>query len=316
MKLLFNSDDTLATAELKELLGFIDADIKFANIRSKIITATNDVIAVVGKEMYDLAVLEYEKAPEAENKNKDLIFSMRNPIAIQAYRLFAPHNDLSHTNKGRLNRLEDKEKTAFEWMIDKDDKALEKSYYRAMDDLIMYLESSIEAWEETEAYKKTHSLFISTANEFDDIFPIGNSRLLFLKLAPGIRRCEDNNIKARIGEALYTSLKEDPSTNKDLVKKIKEACVYSSMAWAMRRLSVQLFPEGVLQGFVSERMTINAKKAPEYNEPYAVAHYFEADAKEIFKEIETIIYQLNKLPDEVIEPITFNPDSNDKFLST
>ena len=321
MKLLFNSDVNLATAELKELLGFLDADIKFANIKSKIITATNDVINLVGKTTYDLAVTEYEKADDDNSKNTDLIFNVRNPIAIQGYRKYAPHNDVSHTNKGRVNRIEENEKTPFEWMIANDNKALERSYYEALDDLIKYLDENIASWKETDQYKLTHNLFIRTANEFDDFFPIGNSRLLLLKLAPGIRKCENKNIKSRIGIELFNTLKtqqkeNSEEINEELLYKIKEACVYKSLAWAMRRLSVQLFPEGVLQAFVSERMTLNAKKPAEFNEAISAAHYWDLDAKESFKDIETIITKLNLPADEAIEPIQFSADINDNFLST
>lgn len=314
MKLLFK--DATGNVELKSLLGFLDLDLKFANIKAKIITATNDVINVVGQEMYDLAISEYEKADDATDKNNDIIFNFQYPIAIQAYRKFAPHNDLSHTNKGRVNRIEDKEKTPFEWMIEKDNQALERSYYEALDDLIRYLEKNIAAWKETDSFKKTHELFITTAAEFDDVFPIGNSRLLLLKLAPGLRKAEDEEIKPRIGAELFTSLKEDASTNVLLVKKIKEAMVYKALAWGMRRLNAQLFPEGVLQGFISDRITMNARKAPEFNEAYTAAHFFEEDSKTVLIDIESIITKLNQIVGEEIAPMIYQSNSDDKYLTT
>lgn len=315
MKLLFEKVAGKGNEELKSLLGFLDLDLKFANIKAKIITATNDVINLIGKETYDLAVAEYEKADDDNTKNDDLIFNVRNPIAIQAYKKFAPHNDVSHTNKGRINRIEDKEKTPFEWMINKDNEALERSYYEALDDLIKYLDENIVSWKETDQYKSTHSLFIANAADFDQFFPIGNSRLLVLKLAPGIRQAENNDIKPRIGESLFTALKADPSTNEALVYKIKEVCAYKALAWAMRRLSVQLFPEGVLQGFTSERMTIKATKAPEFNEAFSAAFYFDADAKKALNDLESMITKLNA-PLVVVEPLSPIADIFDKFIST
>ena len=309
MELLFT--DNTGTDELKSLLGFIDIDLPYENIKSKIITATNEVINVIGKATYDLAVVEYQ----AENGNADFIFAVRNAIAIQAYRKYAPHNDLSHTNNGRLSRLEEHQKSPFQWQIDKDDAALERSYYEALDNLIKYLDVSLESWKETPQYKSTHRLFISSAFEFDEFFPIGNSRLLLLKLAPGLRRCEQKEIKSRLGKTLFDALKEDSSTQADLVYKIQEATVYYSLAWAMRRLSVQLFPEGVLQGYKSDRIHGNASKSAENNEAYQVAAYFEIDYREALVEIEQMVYEINKEPTDVQEPITFNPDTNDKFLS-
>ncbi|MEI6865786.1 DUF6712 family protein [Flavicella sp.] len=310
MELLFNE-----TIDIKEIyLSFLDVDIDFNKLKPKLITASNDVIGLIGKEMYALALVEFKKEA-AEEKNLDIIFNIANPIAIQAYRKYAPHNDLSHTTKGRLNRVEDNEKSPFQWMIENDNNALERSYYEALDDLIKYLDSSIVSWKETSAYKATHGLFLNSPCDFDTYFPIGNSRLLFLKLAPGIRRAETREIKSRLGSELYTSLKEPANGNEALLDKVREACVYSALAWSMRRLSVQLFPEGVLQGFSSERMTQKATKAPENNEAFAVARYFESDAKDAFLELEVMVTEMNKKEDEQIAPIVFKADSNDGFIS-
>ena len=318
MELLFSSE--IGQTELSNLLGFLDVDIKYEKLKSKLITATNDVITLIGQEMYDLALDHYSKPDTDTEKNTELIFNVRYPIAIQAYRKFAPHNDISHTNKGRVNRVEENEKTPFEWMIDLDNKALERSYYEALDNLIKYLDKSITSWKDTDAYEKTHNLFIRTAEQFDDFFPIGNSRLIMLKLAPGIRKCEKNEILPRIGKELFNTMKqelkdESQNMNEELLYSIREACVYRAMAWAMQRLSVQLFPEGVLQAFISDRMTINSRKPSEKSETAATAQYFNADADGVLIDIESIITKLNT-PDVVIEPLTYEADPDNKFLST
>ena len=152
MELLFT--DSTGTQELKEHLGFLDLKIAFENIKGKIITATNDVIKLIGSETYNLAVAEYKKEETDETKNNDIIFHVRNSIAIQAYRKYAPHNDLSHTTSGRLNRLEEGQKSPFQWMIDADNKALERSYYESLDDLINYLDANIESWRISQCKKK------------------------------------------------------------------------------------------------------------------------------------------------------------------
>ena len=310
MELLFT--DATGNVELKELLGFLDLSIPYKNIKSKIITATNDVVNLIGQATYDLAVIEYKK-PDA--KDEVFLFNIRQAIAIQAYRKYAPHNDLAHTSEGRLNRLEENQKSPFQWMIDKDNSALERSYYEALDNLIKFLDANIPSWKLTEEYKATHGLFIQTASDFDQYFPIGNSRLIMLKLAPGIRLCENNQIKSRIGKTLFDALKLDASQQPELVHKIQEATAYYSLAWAMRRMSVQLFPEGVLQGFKSEKINASATKGAENNEAYSVAAYFEIDANKAFLEIESIITEINKPANTVVEPLTFKADENNKFIS-
>ncbi len=322
MILLFT--DTTGNDELKELLGFLDADLKYKNLKSDIISATNVIVELIGQTIYDLAVIAYAK-PAPSQAEKDLIHAVRYPIAIEGYRTFAPNKDLAHTNKGRVTRIEDKEQAPFEWMIERDNVAMERKYYKSLDDLITYLDNNhLDAWKVTESYKDTHNLFIRTTRDYDKYFPIDKSHYLLIKLAPGIRLSEDNDIKSRIGKDMYdtmkTALKAGNSvSDEDLLEKIKEALVYKSMAWAMRRLSVQLFPEGVLQSFVSDRLTIKGKRPSMKSETEGAAQHFDKDADKVFIQIEQIITAIDLLanPITITEEETFPYfDENDQFIST
>jgi hypothetical protein len=83
------------------------------------------------------------------------------------YRLHAPSNDVAHTNNGRKMRQDEGEKLPFQWMLDNDNASLEKRYYRALDDLIKFLDRSKEAvqinydiysiWTNSEAFTATHN---------------------------------------------------------------------------------------------------------------------------------------------------------------
>jgi hypothetical protein len=57
----------------------------------------------------------------------------------------APSNDVAHTNNGRKMRQDEGEKLPFQWMLDNDNASLEKRYYRALDDLIKFLDRSKDA---------------------------------------------------------------------------------------------------------------------------------------------------------------------------
>jgi hypothetical protein len=311
MNLLF-TDGTTGNAEIKELLGFLDVDVPYKNLKSKIISATNDVIDLIGKTTYDLAVTEYQKESA---QNDAFIFAVRYPIAIQAYREYAPHNDVSHTNQGRLNRLEKDQKSAFQWQIDNDNEALERSYYKALDDLIKYLDTNIESWKETPEFKQTHHEFISTAKDFDSVYPIGKSRLLFLKMSPAIDLCENLEIIPRVGKELIATIKETPEDYTKLLKTIHNAIVFYALSWSMRRMSVKLFPEGALQGFKSERIHGKAQKSAENNEAYAVAHYFEQDFNKAVLEIENMVSEINRPVNEEVAELTPNINPNNQFLS-
>ena len=329
MKLLFQTTGTAGNTELKELLGFIDADLKLKNLLPDIVTATNDVIDLVGIEVYKKALEAYNDANIAD-EHKDFIYAIRYPIAVNAYRLHAPSNDLAHTNNGRKMRQDDGEKQAFQWMIDSDNAALEKRYYRALDDLIKFLDrSKVETenaqtlytiWTNSEAFKATHELMIRTVKEFDTVFPI-NSRLLLLKLAPGISDCEQYEIRPRVGDEKLTTLRTKLKSNTaitdatdiELIRLIRKASVAYSFAWAMPRLSVQLYPEGVLQHVTSDRATTRGAKPTLKNETQEARQAWETDYKRALIEIEKLLE-----PAPVIdETINVIPDQmfGDKYIS-
>ncbi|MBW4362488.1 DUF6712 family protein [Flavobacterium taihuense] len=305
MKLLFTTTGTTGNTELKELMGFIDADLKLKNLIPDLITATNDVIDLVGEEVYKKAIEAFNNGTIAE-EDKDFIYAVRYPIAVNAYRLFSPTNDLAHTNNGRKMRQDENEKQAFEWLLDKDNAAMEKRYYRALDDLIKFLDrSKIEVetptslytiWTTSDAFKATHDLFIRTVSDFDKVFPL-QSRLLLIKLAPGISDCEQYEIRPRVGteklDALKLALRENTpiadAKDLELIRLIRKASVAYSFAWAMPRLSVQLYPEGVLQHVTSDKATTRGAKPTLKNETQEAAQAWRSDFDRAIMAIEKLL---------------------------
>lgn len=325
MKLLFDEVGTRASTEMKELLGFIDVDLKFSNLKPDVRTATGEVIDFVGREVYDIASAKYATG-NLSAVDKELVYMLRYPIAINAYYLYAPSNDLRHTNNGRKMNQDDHQKVPFQWMLDSDNASLEKRYYRALDDLIKYLDTADnsnvnKAWKESDTYKTTHNLFVRTTAEFDRYFMI-KSKYLLLKLAPGLEDCEQFEIKPRIGKTLFDELKTKLKANAviddvkrlELLRLIKKATVLYSMAWAMPRLSVNLYPEGVLQHVTSDKATTRGAKPSLKSETEAARQAFMSDANRVFLEIETLV-----APEPTIEQSTFTLPKTiygDKFLST
>lgn len=291
MKLLFDKQGAIPEEELRELIPVIDADLKFKKIRPDIITATNEMVRLVGQPFYELV---FEKYEEENTEDSFLVYCVRYPIAVKAYSLFAPNNDIAHTPNGRKMRNDKNEKLPFEWMVNADNEAWERRYYRALDDMLIYLQDN-EAWKNTDAFKSLNSLFITNTDDFDKFFRI-QSRYVLLSLMPGIRQCEQREIKSRIGKTRFDELKSKLTTGtdlndeeKELLELIQEACVFYAMAWAMTRLSVTIFPEGVLQAYTSDRDTIKIKQPAQKLEVTAAQKAFTADANEIFARIEDFV---------------------------
>lgn len=319
MKLLFNKDNA-GSKELKDLLTFVDLGIKFDSIKPDIITATNELIRFIGQPTYDAVLAAYEnEAPTAAQVH--LLFVCRYPIAIRAYSLLAPNNDIAHTGNGRKMRQDEHEKQAFEWMIDRDNAALERRYYRALDDMVHYLDTYSAEWQESNSFKRSHRLFLRTTDDFNEYFPI-YSRYVLMRLEPGIRQCEQNEILPRVGKEKFKLLKDQLQSNIALTEEdeillnlIKEASCYYSLAWAMTRLSVNIFPEGILQSYTSERETTQARMPAKGLEPDAAKQSLRNDAALILERIEKLLTAPPSPEESECEDYKSNPTSNDNYLS-
>lgn len=307
MKLLFDTIGTSGSSELKSLLGFIDVDLKISKLKPDLETSTNEIIELIGQEVYDIVLAAYEITDKSED-DKDLIYKVRYPIAVNAYRLYSPSGDVSHTNNGRKMRQDDGEKLPFAWLLDRDNKALEVRFYRAVDEMIKYLDKTDdtelkELWEGSDAFKKSRDLFLYSTALFDDVFTI-KSRLLYLMLVPGIRECEEYQIRPLIGIEKYKSLKETIKNNQDftdekdadLVRLIRRASAFSAMAWSMPRYSVNLYPEGVLQFYTSDQNVTGGGKPSLKSESFEAKQAFLLDAEKAINEIKLLI-----TPPEIID---------------
>lgn len=330
MKLMFKDDST----EINDLLGFIDADIYLAKIRTEVYSATRTLVKLIGLETYEYGVSLYEK-DEVNQTDADKFFiqALQHAIITDAYRIYAPSGDVSHTKNGRKMRHTEHEKAAFEWMINRDNEALEKRYYRALDTLLVWLDENdpeVKAangadpavkWKDTDAFKKTHRLFVRNTSDFDEYFAI-ESRYLLMKLSPGLYQAERDEIRPRIGKEAYDKLKADLQSGTDvdeiLLSLIKEACVYYALAWAIPRLRVTLLPEGILQQYNSDRSNIKASKPAEMKEADLAAQSFANDARNALYKIEE--YLKPEPTSEELEEGDVNPsftfDDDDPFVSS
>lgn len=313
MKLLFNNSE-----ELKQYLPYIDSDITFENIILDANAATKNIIKLIGQKLYD-NIFEFKEVDEQE----ELVTAVAYPIAVDAYRNYVINNDVAHTNSGRRMRVSEHEKQAFEWMIDRDNKQLEKRYYKALDNLIEVLDETnpiIEnqsKWKESEEYKKTFYPLFRTTDEFNEYFEI-ESRYLLIKLIPGIKKCIQEEIIPRFTSSKWSeyfdALKSNqPVPNKTILYHVKAACAYYALSWASTRLSATIFPEGILQNFVAENQTSQAKKIPETNQFGVLKIAFEKDYKIELSKIESLLKPKPIKTNECID-YDFGMNENDKII--
>lgn len=326
--------------EFKTALGFVDIDIPYLKIKPDLILAANELVKTIGQPTYDALIDNYELNKESDSdssepyQNEALNEAFQYTLASFAYMSFAPSNDLAHTPNGRKMRSSSDEKMPFEHMLASDNDNLKKRAYQAIDSLIKYMDNNFDDWKASEHFQKTHKLFVRTLEDFSDAYVL-DSRLLLLKLVPGLNRCEKREILPRLGSELFNSIKEkilykaSGSTGDDtmtitedealLLSYIKEACAYYALYWALPRLQVQMFPEGILQAVRGDRQTIKGRVVPQFPVIDQSSKLFKDDADRAFLSIET---QIKKMyPPAVAETTSalkkesgYNQD--EKFVST
>lgn len=307
MDLLFKEENFGRT--FQNLLGFVDADIDFNYIHSDLKSATRDIIKIVGEATYAIPVATFNASQESE-----LLHAFQLAIGLNAYRHYAPSNDLKHGPNGRIMRSTDNEKSPFQWMIDNDNAVLEKKYYKAVDDLLDLL-STEEAFTGSNNYTKLKELIINETAQFDDFMPI-DSRLLLLKLQPGIRLAELQNLKPILGDTLFDQAKSNLSNLDPAMQiNIKGILVYKAFAWGLARLSVHLMPDAVVQKYMSDRSNTKSSKTTEQMELQLAIQSFKEDAKFYEHELAEQVKAL--LPvQQTTEETTETDITKNKFFTT
>lgn len=333
--MLFNKSN-IGQEELKELLGFLYASNNFANIKTDIALAEEDMIRLIGQEVYDYAEAHYISndymfsPAEGEDGSDaalllldDLVHHIQLPVAYYAWYNFSQHLDVTHSEDGRKVILDkDNESMAWEWMLHRDDDATINKAHKTTDRLIAFLEKNEEAlliegegeeddvyvWKGTESQIIARSLFINNAVDFDNIFPIDQSRRFFIKIIPFIKEVERKHIlpvlgaelfdelKAAIGDgSMYDDTDTDYAANQALLALIKVPLAFLTLSLAVKRLSFIMMPNGIFQDF--ESGVQKAKQPVAADVKRSIAKMLEDDG---IKELENLQKEITKIYTEAL----------------
>jgi hypothetical protein len=292
--MLFNKSSN-GSDELRDLLGFIDADSNFSKWKTWINLSVRQVTALTGTEVYAVADAHYNSThyqhvvPEnitpteittpklseiTEWKKLDeLVAKFQLPNALFAYVRLLPSLDAGHGKSGRKKMIGETERALTAVEAYKDETNILNLGYEALEDLLSYLETNaIPTWLTSETRKSTANLLVPTLEIFNEKFKIGSARL-FYTLVPMLREVQDlqviSVIKAtRIPEiiAAFAEKADDRTVaQKALITLtqdyIRRPMVLATMALALQRLPVELMPEGIVQtqvvGTVKEKLVAN-----------------------------------------------------------
>jgi len=290
--MLFNKNSN-GGDELRELLGFIDASTNFDKWKTWIELSVRQVTALTGKAVYDVANAHYNSpnylyvttetlteltTPKLSEINAwkvldGLVQKFQLANALFAYVRLLPSLDAGHSNGGRKRTVGTEDRTLTAVEAYKDESNILNLGYEALEDLLSYLElNAIPTWLASETRKSTANLLVPTVDVFNEYFRIGSSRL-FYTLVPMIKEVQNLQVVSIVKATRVTEIiaalaaAEKSDAQKALVTLaqdyIRRPLILATMALALKRLPVELLPEGIVQtqivGTVKEKLVANEK---------------------------------------------------------
>ncbi|MFV0376914.1 MAG: DUF6712 family protein [Mangrovibacterium sp.] len=327
--MIFNKDNK-GNEELRALTGSYYKSNDFLKIGMQIELASEDMISLIGNDIFVKAELHYQSVnyqlanptPNLALLDK-LVQHIQLPVAFMATLRHYQGNDLSHEDSGRKVKIDkESESLAWEWMYDRDDAAALRNYQRSFDRLIKFLNGTgYPEWDESEARKDGLSLFINTADHFNQLFPIDSSPVFFLRLVPLMREVERKYIKPILGTEKFNVLKAAiqsgklSGTDEELYDYVCDPIPLITMSMAVKRFSLTVIPEGVVQNFFSERQTAKANLPAPLDVVNDVSKSLRKDGLDILNDLKKYWSALNA--DETNQDITDmlpSATSTDKFI--
>ena len=262
--------------ELRELLGFIDANTNFDKWLTWINLSLRQITELTGTEILKQAETYYNQnsfGSHPEEKEYLLVKKFQLTNALFAYVKMIPSLDAGHGNDGRKKGIGENEKelTALEQY--KDEANILNLAYEALEDLLIFLEEQrFEAWENAPVKQMLKSLVITKLSEFNEYFTLGSSRMFFTML-PMIREVQEMKVVPAVTRTRMTALLEamkaaEPSDEQkellEMLPLVRRPLVLASLALAIKRLPVEVLPDGIVQtqitGSIREKR-IAAKEA-------------------------------------------------------
>lgn len=248
MNLVFNKSSN-GQAEIKAILGFLNADFSYTNLEPDIKLNTPYIIDLIGQAVYDLLQTYYVTPLPVDAVKADALSYVQLYIASMAYLDYAPNNDLSHTNSGRTFSSEEKDKIPWDWQVRADESATRKRAYKALDQLFLLLDTAAwSEWTTSEAYQTANALFLKNTKQFDAVFPINKSGQLYYRLVPFMDDFENDHITSILTAAKVTELKAatTPTTaQKTLINIIYKAVAYLSLGKGLKAFPVEMMPDNI-----------------------------------------------------------------------
>lgn len=262
MDLLFDFELN-AIDEIRLHVPGIAAIEDFQFLRSFVETATDELIDLVGEEVYELLVKRYLDHEDIEEvlakKIERLVGNAQSIIAKSAYLQFAPILDIKNDGNGRRMHVDEHSKAPWEWMINAADEAVFSQWQKGVNRLMHELDRlKLDVWTNSDTYKARQSLLCARPADID---PISKSYWFFNKTLHFNQDAQEDVLPAAIGIEAYEDLllnlksadQELSMEQKQIFNRAKKLIRHLVMVRAFQELPLEFLPEGLVQRFRSDR---------------------------------------------------------------
>lgn len=240
--------------ELKEFLS-ISTNTEIDSVAPYIERAEREfIIPQIGSAMYNDVVAFYNSTgtPEAD---APLLKKVQEAVVNFAFFLYA---DLLavHVSESGIQRIEQTDrKTAYQYQENNFKNSLAISGYEVLGNALEYLEKYKTTYTifaaDTFTYNQFKYLTIHTPTLFQQYFDIKNSWATFFALRSSIKKVEDLFLEPVLGAdfltELKTEIKNDGTTNADLIELVRKAVVFLTIADATDSKLVQFGKDGTFE---------------------------------------------------------------------
>lgn len=257
------------TDEIRALIP-ISTAVDLTRLTPHILQAENAYIKPLMLDLYDTISQVYQSQTEPGETRGNIIKAAQNSIIHLAYyKGFEILN--SYISDGGFKRLEsEKIKSLYKYQEDNLKNYFKETGFNALDELLtamdVFATTSDPKLTDKAWYKAYHSDFINNAIDFDDVYDISNSRLIFIRLKKFMQQVKDLHLKQVFGADnwLYITTEIAKETPADKVKAIlpfvRKPLCYLSAALLMEETGADLTDKGlVYDGKISQNGGDNAK---------------------------------------------------------
>lgn len=204
---LFKSENNAKAEEFKRFLP-VNVTCSFRSLAPAIAQCENKyLLPVIGRPLFDRLSDFYE----TEDRNDDTLESLLGLCQYAVIRLaYWQDFDLlsvSLSDKGAADNAG--EGRLYRYQADALRLSLKSSGFDQLDTVLEFCDNHAAALPEylqSPAFQQSHNTLVKTTRDFDEIFNIGGSRLVFLKMRYFIRETEETELQHRLGPAFCGEL--------------------------------------------------------------------------------------------------------------